>query len=226
MSNNQLLITMKISVDSVIFTLINKKLNILLLKDQPGPFSDKLVLPGGLIDETIDNDLFAAASRIVEKKAGFTPNHLEQLEAFGSSVRDPRGWTATVAHIALVNNKVNLSPKAIWIDVDKLHDLDLGYDHRLIVDSALKRLKNKVNYSSLPAYFLDQKFTLPQLQEVYEEILGIALDKSSFRKRIVEADFIEPADEISGGAAHRPAQLYVLKQPHIYNFQSNIYRRP
>ena len=215
---------MKLSVDSVIFTLIDDKLNILLLKEQPGPFSDKLVLPGGLVDEEKDNDLFVAAKRIVEKKAGFEPAHLEQLEAFGSFDRDPRGWTATVAHMALVDNKVHLNEKAGWWAVDKLNELNFGYDHQQIIQSALKRLKNKVNYSSLPAYFLGEKFTLPQLQEVYEHILEIKLDKSSFRKRILEADFIEPCEEMVKEGAFRPAQLYSLKKKTVYNFSSNLYR--
>ena len=206
------------SVDLVIFTVQAQCLQVLLVERGEHPFKGRWALPGGFVDLQRDIDLDATATRKLREKTGVDLSYLEQLQGFGSATRDPRGWSATFAYFALIDAQgVNLSHgggsnAAAWVPVDELaRRIDLAFDHAAIVEVALQRLRGKVEYTSLPVHLLAPEFTLSDLQRVYETILGRPVDKSAFRKRIREGDFLQ---EISGKQRHgsnRPAQLYRLR---------------
>ncbi|NRR29110.1 NUDIX hydrolase [Oxalobacteraceae bacterium] len=207
------------SVDLVIFTLQEQCLKVLLVERGEHPHKGRWALPGGFIDLKRDTDLDATAMRKLREKTGVEISYLEQLQGFGSATRDPRGWSATFAYFALIDAQgVALShgagsSAASWVPVGELAGRrDLAFDHAGIIDVALQRLRAKVEYTSLPVHLLAAEFTLSDLQQVYEAILGRAVDKSAFRKRIKEGDFLE---EIAGRQRHgsnRPAQLYRLRE--------------
>ncbi|MDQ1830612.1 NUDIX hydrolase [Massilia scottii] len=213
------------SVDLVIFTVREQALHVLLVQRGAHPAKGQWALPGGFIDVRHDLDLDATALRKLREKTGVTAPYLEQLQGFGSSTRDPRGWSATFAYFALIGSShIELqhgsgADAACWHSISEVGvDIDLAFDHATIIATAVQRLRNKVEYTSLPAHLLAEEFTLSDLQRVYEIVLGRAIDKSAFRKRVKEGDFLE---EITGKRRHgsnRPAQLYRIRsgQPTVF----------
>jgi ADP-ribose pyrophosphatase YjhB (NUDIX family) len=208
----------QVTVDVVILGLREGELQVLLMKRAAAPFKGRWALPGGYIHPQEDADIEAAARRILADKTGIATPYLEQLQAFGDRRRDPRGWTATFAYFALVAPE-ELEPRhganaaAVgWWSAESTDRPPLAFDHAAIVDCAVARLRSKVEYTSLPVHLLPEKFTLPDLQRVYEQILGRKIDKSAFRKRMAEADFVEPVEGERRLASNRPAQLYRVKR--------------
>lgn len=213
------------SVDLVIFTLHEQALKVLLVERGEHPHKGRWALPGGFIDLKRDKDLDATAMRKLREKTGVEISYLEQLQGFGSAERDPRGWSATFAYFALIDAQgVTLShggnsTAAAWVPVDQLAERpDIAFDHAQIISVALQRLRAKVEYTSLPVHLLAPEFTLSDLQRVYETILGRTVDKSAFRKRIMEGDFLQEIPGKQRHASNRPAQLYRLRQgpPLVY----------
>lgn len=204
------------TVDVVIFAIRNDALHVLLVRRPAGegePFPLALALPGGFVDVARDRDLEACAMRKLKEKTGLASPYLEQLGSWGSSARDPRGWSATHAYFALVPEAAgSLAPDAEWFPLHAGRiKPKLAFDHADILAAAVARLRNKVEYTSLPAYLMPQEFTLPDLQRVYEIVLDRPLEKSAFRTRILAADMIEPTEKMRRGP-NRPAQLYRLKK--------------
>lgn len=206
------------TVDIVIFAIRADALQVLLVQRGSGPgepFPQSLALPGGFVDIDKDRDLEACAARKLKDKTGVASPYLEQLGSWGSATRDPRGWSATHAYFALMPALAAgapLSADAQWFPVqgDGVK-LRLAFDHDAILQAAVQRLRNKVEYTSLPAYLMPGEFTLPDLQRVYEIVLDRALEKSAFRTRMLSADLIEPVAKMRRGP-NRPAQLYRLKK--------------
>ncbi len=207
------------TVDVVIFAIRNEALHVLLVrrpKAEGEPFPDALALPGGFVDIGRDRDLEACAMRKLKEKTGVTSPYLEQLGSWGSAARDPRGWSATHAYFALIPEEAAgqaaLAPDVQWFPLAAGKAAPkLAFDHGAILAAAVARLRNKVEYTSLPAYLMPSEFTLPDLQRVYEIVLGRSLEKSAFRTRILAADMIEPTEKMRRGP-NRPAQLYRLKK--------------
>ncbi len=175
------------------------------------------MMPVSGISET-DKDLEAAAGRILASKTGVHTPYLEQLQTFGTSTRDPRGWTISVAYVALLSGDDARDSKrasqtgVLWRTVaGDTVETPLAFDHADILTAALSRVRSKVEYSTLPVHLLPGAFTLGELQCVYERILGRKLDKSAFRKRIAEADFVEPIVGEMRRASNRPAQLFRIR---------------
>jgi len=207
------------SVDLAIFALSPTGLEVLLMRRGAKPFAGKWALPGGWIHVEEDGDLEAAARRVLEDKTGVETPYLEQLQTFGNATRDPRGWSLSIAYVALISaEEVSLRRGANAADVTwhpvegEALDLPLAFDHAAILRCALLRLRNKVEYSTLPVHLLPARFTLGELQSVYERILGRRLDKSAFRKRIAEVDFVEPVPGEMRRGSNRPAQIYRQKE--------------
>ena len=205
------------TVDIVIFAIRDDALQVLLVqrgRDESEPFPGAFALPGGFVDIDRDRDLEACARRKLKEKTGVVSPYLEQLCSLGSATRDPRGWSATHAYFALLPGSAAdgaLAPDAQWFAlVSGKVKPRLAFDHGQIVESAVQRLRSKVEYTSLPAYLMPQEFTLPELQRSYEIVLDRPLEKSAFRTRMLSADLIEPIDKLRKGP-NRPAQLYRLK---------------
>ncbi|MCK5491059.1 MAG: NUDIX hydrolase [Candidatus Pacebacteria bacterium] len=209
------IITPLVAVDTVILTVHNNKLCVLLAKIKFGPFKGMHGIPGGRvkIDETLEN----AAKRELLEKTGLTDVYLEQLYSFGSIKRDPSVRIVSVSYFALVNsNEVELKStgkyaEITWCPVHKLETL--AYDHNTIIKYALFRLKNKIRYTNIMYSLLPNKFTLSDLQKMYELTLEKKLDKRNFRKKIMSSHLIKESG-IEEGVSHRPSKLYSFKSNH------------
>jgi 8-oxo-dGTP diphosphatase len=206
------------TVDVVIFAILDGVLQAVLVRrprEKGEPFPDMWALPGGFVDVERDQDLKACAIRKLRERTGVASPYLEQLGSWGSRNRDPRGWSATHAYFSLMPGKPVVLEKGAadvgWFPITgNAVAPKLAFDHRDILEAAVLRLRNKVEYTSLPAYLMPPEFTLPDLQRVYETILGRPLEKSAFRTRMLAADLIEPVAKMRKGP-NRPAQLYRLK---------------
>ncbi len=201
------------TVDVVLLTLRDDQLHVALLRREREPFAGTLALPGGYIHTEEDRDTQDAATRVLLAKTGIRSPYLEQLQTFSGPARDPRGWSVSVTYYALISEEV--IARAAHPDV-QLRTVDglkgLPFDHLSIVEAAVARLRSKSTYSSLPVYLLDESFSLPRLQAVYEAVLGEPINKVSFRRKMNELDMVEPiVGAFEEGKANRPAQLYRLK---------------
>jgi len=201
------------TVDVVLLTLRQDKLHVVLLKRDREPFKGVMALPGGYVHVDEDQGAWDAAARVLKDKTGITSPYLEQLATFSGPGRDPRGWSVSIAYCALVPSEV------LPADDDGIHVMpvarlpSLPFDHRSIVDLAVERVRAKSQYSSLPVYLCGESFTLPQLQAVYESVLGEPINKVSFRRKVDELGMLEPIEgEMESGRANRPAQLYRLRK--------------
>lgn len=211
-------------VDVVIFSIIDNNLHVMLAKRSIEPCINQWSLIGGYIDIEKDANIEDCAKRKLYEKTGVKTPYLEQFCTFGSKNRDPRGWSISVIYFALIpQEKIKTQPgngasdiKWEKITSDKIKE-KLAFDHNVILSSCVKRLRNKVLYSSLPVYFMKNKFTLVELQKVYEIILDKEIDTKSFRRRILNADIIKKTNEMAYGTT-RPAQLYQLKNSEIPYF--------
>jgi 8-oxo-dGTP diphosphatase len=199
-----------LTVDCVVFGLDEGELKVLLIERALAPFKGSWALPGGFVrvDETID----AAARRELEEETGLRDIFLEQLYTFGAVDRDPRERVVSVAHYALVKladyraNPATDASKAEWFPVSKLPKL--AFDHAQILAMALARLKGKVRYEPIGFELLPLKFTLSQLQHLYEAVLETEIDKRNFRKKVLNFGLLIPLDETQMVGRHRPAQLF------------------
>ncbi|MDC8757138.1 NUDIX hydrolase [Janthinobacterium fluminis] len=201
------------TVDVVLLTIKDNGLSVALLKRDREPYKDVLALPGGFVHVREDADARGAAMRVLKEKTGIVAPYLEQLATFSGPLRDPRGWSLSIAYYALVSFEVigrAGHPDVQMLSVDQR--LELPFDHRGIVDAAVARLRSKSQYSSLPCYLAGDTFTLPQLQRIYEALMGEPLNKVSFRRKMAEMAMLEAVEgRMEAGGAHRPAQLYRLK---------------
>jgi 8-oxo-dGTP diphosphatase len=218
-----------VSVDIAIFSVIDDKLNVLIVKRAQHPRKGKWALPGGFINLSVDKTIDDAAHRKLAEKTGVTNAHLEQVVSVGSNTRDPRGWSVTIAYMALVSvdavvlRKDDSSEEVVWSPVDQLKkNHDLAFDHNKILESCHKRLKDKVRYTSLPVNLLPPDFTLTELQRIFEVILAKSVEKKSFRRRILDAQILEETGNFREGS-NRPAKLYrVIGKNTNHFFTRNI----
>ncbi len=200
------------SVDNVIFGFDGGDLKILLIQRGAHPFQGKWALPGDLVYP--NEDLDTAAARVLEQLTGLRGVYLEQVKTFGAVNRHPLGRVITVAYYSLVKiSKFALTPSSFaqtvqWYSLSEVGDL--AFDHNLILESCLRRLKRKVRSAPVGFELLPPKFTLTELQHLYESVLGLreGLDKRNFRKKFLSMDLLVECEEMQAGVAHRPAKLY------------------
>ena len=199
-----------LTVDCVVFGVDEQELKLLLIQRGNAPFLGTWALPGGFVH--VDESLEAAAARELQEEAGVAPLFLEQLFTFGAVERDPRERVVSVAYYTLVklsDHKVRAATDAAdaaWFGVNDLPSL--AFDHEEIVQTALERLKSKVRYQPIGFELLPHKFTLSQLQRLYEIVLERELDKRNFRKKVLGMDILIETDELERDVAHRAARLY------------------
>ena len=209
-----------VAVDVAVFTVIARALHLLLVQVQHGAFRGRWALPGGRVG--VDESLDQAARRELTAQTGLSDVYLEQLYTFGSPQRDPHGRVVSVAYVALIAHSGRFAdPPAptvphqakyaavAWRRVTRLPPL--AYDHRAVVRTALARLRAKLAYTNLAYTLLPRAFTLGELQEMYEAILGRRLDRRNFRKKVLSLGLLRPLDRVRRGT-HRPARLHVFQR--------------
>jgi 8-oxo-dGTP diphosphatase len=201
-----------VTVDIVIFTLREGDLQVLLVKRKHAPYEGRWAIPGGFVEPA--ESLEDAAARELFEETHVEGMHIEQLYTFGDPKRDPRGRTITVAYFALAPAPLTVeagddAAEAQWKSV--YHLPVMAFDHAQILHYALKRLRYKLEYSALGFQLLPPEFTLSDLQQAYEIVLGETLDKRNFRRRILQAAVIE---ETGARRTHegRPAKLYRFRE--------------
>lgn len=199
-----------LAVDCVVFGLDDDDLKVLLIRRGMEPFLGRWALPGGFVhmDETVEE----AARRELREEAGIDRAVLEQFHVFSSIDRDPRERVVSVAHVALVklsDHSVRAATdarEAAWFGVDDLPKL--AFDHDVIVEMAIGKLRTKVTQTPIGFELLPKKFTLTQLQRVYEKVLDRELDKRNFRKKVLATGLLIETDEVEQDVAHRAARLF------------------
>jgi 8-oxo-dGTP diphosphatase len=231
-----------VSVDCVIFGFDGEKLKVLLIdrgQHVPGDSREKIyALPGNLIRE--DENLDTAAGRVLNELTGLENIFLEQFGSFGDpdrlskeadlewirSIRSqPDARVITVAYYSLIRadqyeiHASSFAQDAFWHDINKLPAL--GFDHQEIIESALRELKFKSKYQPLGFELLPEKFTLGQLQKLYEAILSTELDKRNFRRKILKMSFLVPLKEKQIGVPHKPARYFTFDKEKYQNYKSN-----
>lgn len=220
-----------LTVDCVLFGLDRSDLKVLLVQRKLPPFQKQWALPGGFV--RLKETLEEAALRELWEETGVEDVFLEQLYTFGSIDRDPRERVVSVAYYALINleehplHAATDASAAAWFPISPLicfasessqvlppefpqapFPTALAFDHQHILATALKRLQGKLRYEPIGFELLPPKFTLTQLQQLYEKVLGYSLDKRNFRKKILKMDLLIPLDEKQQHVPHRAAQLY------------------
>jgi 8-oxo-dGTP diphosphatase len=203
-----------LTVDCVVFGFDEGELKVLLIERGLEPFKGRWALPGGFVrvDETLDE----AARRELVEETGLKDVFLEQLYTFGAVDRDPRERVVSVAHYALVKlsdhraKAATDAANAEWFPVAKLPKL--AFDHAEILRTALTRLQGKVRYQPIGFELLPEKFTLSQLQHLYEAVLETELDKRNFRKKVLSFGLLVALNETQMVGRHRPAQLFRFDQ--------------
>ncbi|MFT6879928.1 MAG: 8-oxo-dGTP diphosphatase [Arcticibacterium sp.] len=212
-----------VALDSIIFGFDGSKLKLLLVKRGIEESKDVWSLMGGWLmpDESLDE----AASRVLENLTGLKDIYLEQLSTFGLPKRDPVERTVAVTYFALINVEDyslfdSRDYQAKWFDMDQLPVL--LFDHKDMVNQAINRLRNKAAFHPLGFELLPDKFTLPQLQTLYEAIFYVTFDKRNFSRKILSNGILDKLDEKQKGYSKKGAFLYKLN-PTAYKKTSNLY---
>jgi 8-oxo-dGTP diphosphatase len=209
-----------VAIDVAVFTVLDGVLHVLLVQPRAGAFAGAWALPGGRVgpEESLDQ----AARRELAAQTGLRRVHLEQLYTFGSPRRDPQGHVVSVAYLGLIADGGRLREPAraagagarkyarvVWRRAARLPPL--AYDHRAVVGTALRRLRAKLEYTNLVFTLLPPAFTLGELHAMYEAVLGRALDRRNFRKRMLGLGLLRALGRVRRGR-HRPAALYAFRR--------------
>lgn len=199
------------TVDMAIFAVEEKELKVLLIRRTEHPQKDRWALPGGFCDLVKDATIDDTAYRKLMEKTGIASPYLEQVESIGNFKRDPRGWSITLLYFALIDfgklHQGSEKEETQWLSLDKALSLELAFDHDLLLRKAINRLRHKTRYSALPISLMPDSFTLTELQNMFELILGTNLQKKSFRRRIEASGLLIETGEMRP-TARRPAALF------------------
>lgn len=199
-----------LTVDIVMLALLGGRLHVALMKRDRAPEKGKWALPGGYIHTDEDTDSDAAARRVLLTKIGFEARHLEQVITEGNAIRDPRGWSVSVVYLAL-HEEAEMTELATrkglkLVDVDETGDL--AFDHAHLIRLAVDRLRSKASYTTIVGHLLPPVFTIAELLDVYEAVLGRAIDRANFRRKVLALSTLEPVSMRHGTG--RPAQAFRL----------------
>ncbi|WP_051293046.1 NUDIX hydrolase [Olivibacter sitiensis] len=227
MQNNLPHIQSIFTADCVILGFKEGELKVLLVERNEFPFKDFWGLPGFFVDqnETIDD----AVKRILFEYTGLKGIFMEQLYTFGDLQRHPQGRIITVAYYAMLrlDDAIKLAPSSNYVRSAKwwsIKDLpELAFDHNRIIAKTLEKIRRKISHSPIAFELLPEKFTLTQLQQLYEAIWEKKLDKRNFRKKMLNYDVLKELDEKQKGVSYRAAKLYKFdKRKYAKAFQNGI----
>lgn len=218
--------SIKVSVDAVVFGYDQEQeISILLIKRKFEPFQKFWALPGGLVKD--DEALEDAVRRELKEEAGIDVNYLEQLYSFGKPDRDPRNRVISVAYFGLVRPAdYQLSAETdaedvAWFSIKKLPRL--AFDHKAILEMAIKRLRGKLAYEPIGFELLDKKFPFSDLEKLYQILLDRELDRRNFKKKIMSYGFLEELDEIVQKKSGRPARLFQFNKKKYFELKEKGY---
>lgn len=195
-----------------IFTIVDGEFKILLIRKKTEPYKGYWVLPSNIVEKntTLEEEI----EECVMTKVGLSNLDYEQCGAFSEVDRNPSKRVVGISFVSIVDsrttNDIVLSDSLDWFDVDKLPKI--GYDHLEIIKSAINLIKNKMRQSKTLKKMFPSDFTLPEIQRMYEQVLGHELDRRNFRKKFVKADLIEETGDKNIGYNGRPAKLYRFKE--------------
>lgn len=216
------------TADCVIFGFHEGELKVLMIERNEYPFKGWWALPGFFVEqnENIDD----AVIRILYEHTGLRGIYMEQLYTFGDLKRHPQGRVITVAYYALLRlDDMKMAPapltdyvkRAAWHPIDKLPEL--AFDHEHIIQKSMEKIRRKISYSPIAFELLPEKFTLTQLQQLYEAIWGRKLDKRNFRKKMLNYNILKELPEYQRGVSYRAARLYKLdKRKYAKTFQNEM----
>ena len=204
----------KVAVDTVLFVVDGGRLKTYLVQLKSGPLRGKWTFPGGLVrvGEMLDD----AARRQLLSTTGLKCAYLEQLFTFGDPSRDPRAHVVSVAYMALISDPARVAVPSHKYAAGGWYEVPgqlppLAYDHALIADYALSRLKAKLAYTNIAAFVLPKSFTFKELEDLYAAILGRSLDRRNFRRRIAAMGLLKKLP-VKRYGPHRPAGLYSFRK--------------
>lgn len=207
-SENREYFQMALSVDCVIFGFDENELKVLLIKSDLEEFKDQWSLLGDLVRP--DENLDSASYRVLKERTGLDDVYLEQVYTFGDVNRHPAGRVITTAWYSLINVKdhqLKLAHNELhWHPVNEI--TTLAFDHKKILDTCLKQLQSKIDEHPIVFNLLPEKFSLRELQSLYESILGTKLDRRNFRKKFFLMDWLIDVNELEQDVPHRPGKLY------------------
>ncbi|MGZ5189830.1 MAG: NUDIX hydrolase [Flavisolibacter sp.] len=210
-SSHQDYFNIAVSVDCVILGYDDKKLKVLLIKSDLKEFEGLYSLLGDLVKP--NEDMEDAPYRVLHERTGLHDVYLEQVQTFGNLGRHPSGRVITTAYYSLVNiksHKLHLTANELhWHNVEEVDRM--AFDHKLILETCLQRLREKVMEYPVIFNLLPEKFSLRELQDLYESILGFELDRRNFRKRITLKNWLVDLNEMEEDVPHRPGKLYKLR---------------
>ncbi|MFG6468399.1 NUDIX hydrolase [Roseateles sp. BYS87W] len=210
-----------VRVEVCVLGLSESGLQVLLGQREAAPFAGQWALPGGVLRIDLDEDLDAAARRVMDERLSLTLPFLRQLVTVGSRTRDldRAPWALSVVYRALVwvDQVQPLAGKRMrglaWRPVEQAQsDATLAFDHRDLIALAVQQTRDEVDALTLPSGFVPSAFTLGELQALCERILGRALDKSSFRRKLHDRALVRPIEGAMKGGANRPAQVFELQR--------------
>jgi len=198
------------TLDCVIFGFDTKELKVLLINRGEEPYYNTLAIPGDFVQ--FEEEMDFAATRVLNELTGLENIYMEQLAAFADKDRHPWGRILTVAYYALINIKdykltaSSFATDVNWVPVSEIKKL--AFDHNQIVNKGLDRLRRRIRNRPVGFELLPKKFTLRQLQKLYEAILNEELDKRNFRRKFLKIDLLKALDEWEENVSHKPAQYY------------------
>jgi 8-oxo-dGTP diphosphatase len=216
----------KVSVDAVVFGYDQEKgISVLLIKRKNEPFQKMWALPGGLVQtgESLDD----AVTRELKEEAGIDVNYLEQLYTFGAPDRDPRNHAISVSYFALVRPQdyqllaQSDAEDVSWFNIKKLPRL--AFDHKKIIDAAIKRLRGKITYEPVGFELLEKEFPFSDLEKLYQTLLDQELDRRNFKKKISSLGILEELDETVQRGAGRPARLFKFNKKKYFELKEKGY---
>ena len=216
--------THEITVDTVILTLKNDSLQVLLVKRENEPFKGKWAIPGGYV--SLSHNLGDAAMRVLKEKTNVDNIYLEQLYTFGDPLRHPVARVITCAYFALIRAEdvnVAATDDVQWHRVDDLPAL--AFDHKEIIQYSLKRTRERLELCPVAYQLLNEKFTLTEMQRAYELIMGKSLDKRNFRKKVTQTEGLMELNEFSKTSSKRPARLYTFKSIRLNSKRAHFIKK-
>jgi 8-oxo-dGTP diphosphatase len=216
----------RVSVDAVVFGYDQEQgISVLLIKRRNEPFQKMWALPGGLVlnNESLDD----AVNRELKEEAGIDVNYLEQLYTFGTPDRDPRNHTISVSYFGLVRPQdfqlvaQTDAEDVAWFNIKKLPKL--AFDHKKIIDTAIKRLRGKITYEPVGFELLEKEFPFSDLEKLYQTLLDQDIDRRNFKKKIMALGILEELDETIQRKAGRPARLFKFNKKKYFELKEKGY---